>query len=414
MFVRWIGPGVVYRRWCADMMSVSGGQPRMAAPHRSGGAVVIVVTAAEHRRGSPLRPRRTAVPSDWPLPQASGGQGRRWCGAGSGAGPHTPGWCDGGRLLRRQSGCPSNPSGAGRPGRGAHRGAPRRRHTGRGARARPAHAAGCPVRPQAHPRCSVRPACAGPEHRPCGACAGHRRRAPVEAPGWGGLVLWQACAPSAPGLCGRGEWSASTRRRLRRPPWRGAWPRCLPAVPQRVPAEAVAHGSRRPDAATSGPRGQRAIVWRSSSRTRRRSVPLPGTGCRRWRGLAAWCLAVGRLARASARRSASSSGMRAKATAMGCCTAASATRSAPPARVAVAARLVPSSGRCDGRLGWWPCAPRAARVRSRGRRRRRRARGARLAAGSTDAGGSIHPGAAWRSCAHRACRVWRCRRASPA
>ena len=132
---RGIGPGAVDRGSCADMLAVSRCQPSLAAPHPSGGAGVIVGTTAEHRCSAPLRPRKHAVPSDGPLHQASCGQGPRQCVSGSGEGQPTHAWCACRRLCRRllgsQRGGPLNPDGAGRPGRGAPLGVPRRRQTGR-------------------------------------------------------------------------------------------------------------------------------------------------------------------------------------------------------------------------------------------------------------------------------------------
>ena len=72
-------------------------------------------------------------------------------------------------------------------------------------------------------------------------------------------------------------------------------------------------------------------------------------------------------------------------------TAPAAKRSAPPARGALSASVVPLSGRGAWRLGGCTGAKRAARWRLKGVRRRSRARGARRAAGETEAWGSLPP-----------------------
>ena len=172
---------------------------------------------------------------------------------------------------------------------------------------------------------------------------------------------------------------------------RGALPSVVPDVPARVPAASLAHVTRRPDAATSCPRGQRALSGRSSRRTRRSLWPIPGTVCRRDRVVASWGLAVVTRRSSPWRRRGSAASMRARAPARLVWTAGAAQRSATPSRVAVEAIFWLMAGRGDGLVVLCPGARSAPRVRARGRRRRRRARGARLSAGETEAGGSRPP-----------------------
>jgi hypothetical protein len=81
----------------------------------------------------------------------------------------------------------------------------------------------------------------------------------------------------------------------------------------------------------------------------------------------------------------------ARATARLCGTAGSGRRAATPGRVALEARVWPRTGQWYGLWGGWAWGHHAARWRLRGMRRRSRSRVARLAAGSTRAGGSMPP-----------------------
>lgn len=162
-------------------------------------------------------------------------------------------------------------------------------------------------------------------------------------------------------------------------PVRGAWPMWGPDVPERLPAEAVAHVTRRHDDANAGPRGKRSLAWMSSRHTRRSLVPRAGTVRSRDTGGASWGLAALTLVRARARSHVAESPMRARATALLGGTAGLGTRAVTPSRWAVSASFWPSAGRVSGLWVVGPCARRAPRVRARGVRRRRRAGGAPLA-----------------------------------
>ena len=83
---------------------------------------------------------------------------------------------------------------------------------------------------------------------------------------------------------------------------RWAWPILCPEVPKRFPADAFAHWMRRQYDAKSCPRGKRSIWCMSSSKTRRRMLPMPGTVCHTDRGWASWCLAVLRIKRSRSLR----------------------------------------------------------------------------------------------------------------
>ena len=58
---------------------------------------------------------------------------------------------------------------------------------------------------------------------------------------------------------------------------RCAFPMFFPDVPKRLPADALRHWTRRAAEAQSCPRGKWPMSWRSSSSTRLRIVPIPGT-----------------------------------------------------------------------------------------------------------------------------------------
>ena len=52
----------------------------------------------------------------------------------------------------------------------------------------------------------------------------------------------------------------------------------VPEVPSRVPADALAHVTTRPEKTHSCTRGHRRMSWISYRSTRRRIFPIPGTG----------------------------------------------------------------------------------------------------------------------------------------
>jgi hypothetical protein len=118
-------------------------------------------------------------------------------------------------------------------------------------------------------------------------------------------------------------------------PGREAWPSCVPAVPERWPAESCAPVTRRQDDPHAGTRGQRRRSWRSSRRTRLRSAPRPGTGRRRERVGASCGGAVLTTVRALGRRRRSSWASRARATARLGGTAGAGQRAATPGRGAL-------------------------------------------------------------------------------
>jgi hypothetical protein len=194
----------------------------------------------------------------------------------------------------------------------------------------------------------------------------------------------------------RDVWPAGWSRRQstaasEQAPWREAVPLLAPAVPSRVPADAWAHVTRRPEETTSGPRGNRWLAWSASSRTRRRIVPRPGPVCSRSRVLASCGFAAWTRCPASSLSRGSEAPSSARATARLFGTAGSGHRAATPSRLALSASFVPLAGRFYWRLGCWRCASSAARCRVRDSRRRRRSRVARMGAGETEAGGSIPP-----------------------
>ena len=112
--------------------------------------------------------------------------------------------------------------------------------------------------------------------------AGAGRDARARAPSQPRGPLSPSAAPGrqhvcrAPVRCRRGGGAAHVR---------AAWPRVAPAGPSRVPAEAVAHGTRRPEATPAWPRGQRGRSGISSWRglVMRRSGTLADCSPRRRR-----------------------------------------------------------------------------------------------------------------------------------
>jgi hypothetical protein len=128
-------------------------------------------------------------------------------------------------------------------------------------------------------------------------------------------------------------------------PVRSAWPLVRPPGPSRVPAEAVAHVTRRPKETTSCTRGTRWRAGMASSRTRRRSSPIPGT-VRSQERVVVWCaVAVVRTEHSRSRSRASSWPIHARSTARRLCPAGAAPRAATPARCAWSAICWPISGR---------------------------------------------------------------------
>lgn len=73
---------------------------------------------------------------------------------------------------------------------------------------------------------------------------------------------------------------------------RDAGPMCAPEVPERFPADACVHVTRRHEDTPSWTRGKRTRSCISYRRTRARIVPIPGTACRRDSVWAWWCFAV--------------------------------------------------------------------------------------------------------------------------
>jgi hypothetical protein len=86
---------------------------------------------------------------------------------------------------------------------------------------------------------------------------------------------------------------------------RDAWPLCVPEVPYRLPADALAHLTQRQEDTQSCTRGKRAIAGIAYKSTRLRSVPMPGTVCSTDRVLASCCVAVVTMANARSRSSGS-------------------------------------------------------------------------------------------------------------
>jgi hypothetical protein len=153
------------------------------------------------------------------------------------------------------------------------------------------------------------------------------------------------------------------------------------------------------------------MAWMSSSRTRLRSVPLPGPVCHRSRVWASWGWAALRMASSRAASHGSSSGMSARSTSRLCGPAGAAKRSATPSRWALEALCVPSQARwtgCwgggQGRRGQHGCASEEYGG-VRGRRSRAAAQASQRPAGAGPRGAS-RP-----SWGNRSNRVGLCRRA---
>jgi len=135
-------------------------------------------------------------------------------------------------------------------------------------------------------------------------------------------------------------------------PGRAAWPIVVPAVPSRIPAEALAHVPTRPEDTHAGPRGKRWRAWMAARRPQRRTSPMPGIGRRRSRVGRLGSCAVLRRRRSTSRSREASGSSRARSPAQRLWMAGSGPRAAPPCRVAGSARGVPIAGRCDGRCVW--------------------------------------------------------------
>jgi hypothetical protein len=90
-------------------------------------------------------------------------------------------------------------------------------------------------------------------------------------------------------VCPAGWWRRNNAAASAPAHVRWAFPRFLPDVPKRVPADACAHFTQRPEEAQSCRRGTRARAWLSSSKTRLRMVPMPGTVGNRYQVCASWC-----------------------------------------------------------------------------------------------------------------------------
>ena len=119
--------------------------------------------------------------------------------------------------------------------------------------------------------------------------------------------------------------------------------------------------------------------------------PRPGTVGSRDRGWASWGVAGWPRGRSTSRRSASSAGRRARATARLFCPAGAAQRAAPPHGWLCRRSVCRAPAGCPGCWSVGQGRERAARGWARGLRRRSKARGARLWAGETSACGRVPP-----------------------
>src|SRR5439155_1506772 len=142
---------------------------------------------------------------------------------------------------------------------------------------------------------------------------------------------------------------------------REAGPIVAPAVPARCPADAWAHGTRRPDETTAWRRGQRARAGLAASQSTRTIGPMPGTAGRWERGGAWGGVAVWTRGNATARRRRSSWSSRARSPSPRGGTAGAGHRAATPSRWALEASGVPSAARGYGLVVGGRCARRAAR-----------------------------------------------------
>jgi hypothetical protein len=120
-----------------------------------------------------------------------------------------------------------------------------------------------PVRRQARPLRSITRGATHPDQQRCRVLPYHTRRAHV----WARTVRaspW-LCLRSkrARDLCPAGFWRRHTTAASEKAPVRDALPIVVPEGPSRVPADALAHVTRRQKATKSWPRGKRLMAWSS-------------------------------------------------------------------------------------------------------------------------------------------------------